>query len=77
MLTYVDETVKVDFASLILQRAGGLPCPEEDPYSPPTAGASGSHHLLWALPRVLYAVSEIRRLAGSTRGAQLPIVPPD
>jgi hypothetical protein len=33
---------------------------------PSRAGASGSHHLPWALPRVLQAVSKIKRLAGGS-----------
>jgi hypothetical protein len=35
---------------------------------PSTAEASGHRHLRWALPKVLHAVSEIKRLAASTRG---------
>ncbi len=42
--------------------------PGEELYSPPQQKLPGCHHLPWALPKVLYAVSEIKRLAGSTQG---------
>ena len=33
------------------------------------AGASGSHHLPWALPRVLHAKTKIKRVRGSKHDA--------
>ncbi len=33
---------------------------------PSRAGASGSHHLPWALPRVLQAIPKIKRLVGGS-----------
>lgn len=64
MLADVDGTVKACFSSepeVYRAQRGAL-------FPPNTAEASGRHHLPWALPKVLYAVKEIKRLAGSTRG---------
>src|ERR1019366_10797865 len=40
-------------------------CAPEGSSFPCRAGASGSHHLPWALPRVLQVIPKIKRLGGS------------
>ena len=40
-------------------------CAQERSGFPSRAGASGSHHIPWALPRVLQAIPKIKRVGGS------------
>ena len=54
---------------LILLNEPEVCCAPERSRFPSRAGASGSHHLPWALPRVLQVIPKIKRVGGEAIGA--------